>query len=514
MGYALTAVGWLISAIILFALLGIDIRRHQQEASHEALIYTESFFAAVFAACIYALVSILLLIHALPFCTRSEHRKVVECTSTMLRLTIFAILLLGGAAVYSKIEGWTLIDALYFTDYTVLTIGLGNVVPNTHLGRSLLFPYATLGIISLGLVVAAVMSVTDQLRELRLAATIDSVHGDLPNMHSEKRPAKRTVSCGSKFQGSFVSSVTQRYTIYLKEQEIQARFYRRSRWIDILLFMSAWFMLWLVSAAVFRHSEKESNWSYFIALYFTYTSLTTIGYGDYYPTSNFGKVFFIFWSLLAIPILTNLVTLMGGVFHTWLRYLSGCMNGHVWHRNRTEELNHETMHYSRLKGKDVQIQTSYESCEMDIERCAPDGPSSSSRYLQSVPPMNTISGRSTTEEIDPADPRRAMTQQHLMVLEEIQNLITLTREDRHRSPEKLCCRWSRVVPLLRAQNNSEDLEGLVSLFASARSATAPSSTAKDSKHEREVRNMEILWMVSLLVERLSVDLRHELSRPI
>ena len=53
------------------------------------------------------------------------------------------------------------------------------------------------------------------------------------------------------------------------------------------------------------------KWSYFASLYFSYTSLLTIGYGDIYPQSNSGKPFFVFWSLLAVPSLTILISNMG-----------------------------------------------------------------------------------------------------------------------------------------------------------------------------------------------------------
>jgi potassium channel subfamily K len=46
-------------------------------------------------------------------------------------------------------------------------------------------------------------------------------------------------------------------------------------------------------------------------MYFAYTSLLTIGYGDYTPLSNSGKAFFVFWSLLAVPTLTILISNMG-----------------------------------------------------------------------------------------------------------------------------------------------------------------------------------------------------------
>ena len=59
-------------------------------------------------------------------------------------------------------------------------------------------------------------------------------------------------------------------------------------------------------------TETETQkWDYYQGLYFSYTSLLTIGYGDIYPVSNAGKPFFVFWSLLAIPSLTILISNMG-----------------------------------------------------------------------------------------------------------------------------------------------------------------------------------------------------------
>ena len=66
------------------------------------------------------------------------------------------------------------------------------------------------------------------------------------------------------------------------------------------------------------------------------------------PTTNFSKVFFIFWSLLALLILTNLVAVVGDVFHIWLVYCSGWVwRRYLFHRGRIERLHdHEYAFYS------------------------------------------------------------------------------------------------------------------------------------------------------------------------
>jgi potassium channel subfamily K len=69
--------------------------------------------------------------------------------------------------------------------------------------------------------------------------------------------------------------------------------------------------LWFVGALVFFYAEAPQGWSYFTALYFAFTSLVTIGYGDLQPTSNAGKPFFVLWTLLAVPTLTIFISHMG-----------------------------------------------------------------------------------------------------------------------------------------------------------------------------------------------------------
>ena len=68
---------------------------------------------------------------------------------------------------------------------------------------------------------------------------------------------------------------------------------------------------WTIGALVFYKAEYGQGWSYFESFYFAYTTLLTIGYGDFQPESNSGKPFFVFWSLLAVPTLTILISNMG-----------------------------------------------------------------------------------------------------------------------------------------------------------------------------------------------------------
>ncbi|KAE8453217.1 hypothetical protein EG329_011284 [Mollisiaceae sp. DMI_Dod_QoI] len=105
-------------------------------------------------------------------------------------------------------------------------------------------------------------------------------------------------------------------------RKIQERAHTKRRWTSLVISGSTWLLLWFIGAAIFEQSEYGQNWTYFGSMYFAYTSLLTIGYGDFYPQSNSGKAFFVFWSLLAIPSLTILISNMGDTIVKMIRDLT------------------------------------------------------------------------------------------------------------------------------------------------------------------------------------------------
>jgi hypothetical protein len=62
-----------------------------------------------------------------------------------------AALLAVGTTFYSNVEGWSVLDALYFSVITLATVGYGDLVPHTAAGKIFTMMYLMLGI---GLIVA------------------------------------------------------------------------------------------------------------------------------------------------------------------------------------------------------------------------------------------------------------------------------------------------------------------------------------------------------------------------
>ena len=130
--------------------------------SNPIVIYSQSYYYAIIASCLYFSISTLLLIstlgatlaHKYPpsFATLTGPQRTL-----MLQTISFALYVSLGAGVFSYIEGWPFPDGVYWALYTLLTIGLGTDFPlTTTLARSLLIPYAAIGITVIGLVVGSV----------------------------------------------------------------------------------------------------------------------------------------------------------------------------------------------------------------------------------------------------------------------------------------------------------------------------------------------------------------------
>ncbi|CUH45877.1 potassium channel family protein [Ruegeria atlantica] len=61
-------------------------------------------------------------------------------------LFLAALLLASGTIFYSQVEGWTLIDSLYFSATTISTVGLGDLTPQTDFGKLFTVIYMFVGI--------------------------------------------------------------------------------------------------------------------------------------------------------------------------------------------------------------------------------------------------------------------------------------------------------------------------------------------------------------------------------
>ncbi|WP_206484224.1 potassium channel family protein [Thalassotalea sp. G2M2-11] len=80
--------------------------------------------------------------------TRFFHGLYKAWLSPNFRSTFFLVILIlfSGTLFYNKVEGWSLIDSVYFCMMTLSTIGYGDLHPTTDLSKIFTMFYAIVGV--------------------------------------------------------------------------------------------------------------------------------------------------------------------------------------------------------------------------------------------------------------------------------------------------------------------------------------------------------------------------------
>ena len=76
----------------------------------------------------------------------------------------------------------------------------------------------------------------------------------------------------------------------------------KSKEFRILLLLS---LATLLVGTLFYHSAE--NWTWVDSFYFSSITLTTVGYGDLYPTTDLSKIFTVLYAILGIGILFSFI---------------------------------------------------------------------------------------------------------------------------------------------------------------------------------------------------------------
>jgi voltage-gated potassium channel Kch len=61
-------------------------------------------------------------------------------------LVLFGLILAGATTFYTRVEGWSVLDALYFSVVTAATVGYGDFTPQTAWGKLFTIVYLAVGV--------------------------------------------------------------------------------------------------------------------------------------------------------------------------------------------------------------------------------------------------------------------------------------------------------------------------------------------------------------------------------
>jgi potassium channel subfamily K len=309
---------WYVSSGLLLGLVASAPSRLPLPAG-QPRTFSQAYYYAALATAMYFLLACMMVVTASGVYVHRHSRafKLSMSQRTLIFQTIaFLGYILAAGAVYSRVEGWSYLDAVYFVDVTLLTIGFGDLPPKTHLGRALLFPMAIGGILFVGLIIASIRTLVLQRgsRKVSRRTVEKGRRAAMKRMDVENGHVRLGFARKHGIGKHAASELDRREQEFNLMRRIQKEAYRKNATIALSLSAFAWGFLWFIGAACFWRAEQGpsgQDWSYFESLYFTYVSLLTIGYGDFYPQDNSAKPIFVLWSLIALPTLTVFIGAIG-----------------------------------------------------------------------------------------------------------------------------------------------------------------------------------------------------------
>ncbi|KAL3447403.1 hypothetical protein BJX65DRAFT_295773 [Aspergillus insuetus] len=344
---------WLVSTAILVGLTASMSIYESPIAPNQT--FSQAYWSAVISAALYFLLSVMLMINMLGYFLGHYPQNFVltDDQRTLILQTLgFIVWLAIGGAIFSQVIDIDYADAVYFSNVTILTLGFGDITSPDPVTRGLIFPYAVIGMVMLGLVVSSIHRfaqeihrdnvVMNHIKRKRKAAVRRSEsqsqeeHSQDMQLTYHERHNTRRRPIISRITNPFTHTQRDHHTRLLALQEEKSRFNamraiqnetaRFRRWTSLVVSIAVFGIVWTCGALVFW--ALEDGLTYFTALYFGFCCLLTIGYGDVTPTTNAARPFFIVWSLLAIPTMTMLISRMSdtlvraynratGVVATW-----------------------------------------------------------------------------------------------------------------------------------------------------------------------------------------------------
>lgn len=223
--------------------------------------------------------------------TLQEAEKAME-KPTFLMLAPMLIAFLGyicvGVIVYSWGEGWSARDALYFCVVTLLTIGYGDLSPSTEGMKAFTILFASTGVGLLGAILGIVGQVFVKMQMQKWESIQGEQATEIMNQFDVDDDEKNDTASSLK--------PTKQH----QHQSCMARLQEAAFLVPLLHVL----LIMVIGTTVLSLAE---GWSPMDALYWTFVTTTTIGYGDNVPETGATRWFSIFFLPMSVAVISEVL---------------------------------------------------------------------------------------------------------------------------------------------------------------------------------------------------------------
>jgi potassium channel subfamily K len=252
-----TITGWYISFACLVTILITAARIDNSAAVQHQHVWSQSFYYGIYAAVLYVVCASLMVVTLLavrrqPRVGTTSLDLTASQRTLMLQTILYLVYVLVGALIFSRVEGWSCLDAVYWAQATLYTIGFGDFAPNTNLGRALLLPYAFAGILSVSLVVGSIWRFV--LEDAKVYSGQHVADGVRRAMKRKGRKAS-----ASSTTAPLSSDISTSKDEFDATRACRDRIIRKRKWTAVTTSLVVWLSLWFLGAAIFLRCETHQE---------------------------------------------------------------------------------------------------------------------------------------------------------------------------------------------------------------------------------------------------------------
>jgi potassium channel subfamily K len=249
-----------------------------------------------------------------------EIRGLMEFSLWQCLLAIFAYIAIAVLAFSVVFDHWTIIDSAYFAVVTFSTIGFGDLVPDTYEGRIFTCFFALSGVAFLGIALGVVGNniIEAEHMAVKQAGEI-SKHHMITLFAEGEKPERTSHPNGDESPGVRQSPPGRQEVVQPTERNPATHILRESALVLVVLLVFASVMSndpgidanWDIGTGLYFAISKyilclcggclpQRIFAYLLLLFVKTVCATTVGYGDFAPQTQMGRLFAIFFIPLAV----------------------------------------------------------------------------------------------------------------------------------------------------------------------------------------------------------------------